>query len=242
LSGKQQPHDPAVYATVLKRACGNAAKIATVSEFTRKQIIEWADVAEEKVLNVGCGVDAAYSPGTQTYGLPFPYLLCVSNRKKHKNEFRLVEAFRAASLDAGVRLVFTGNPETSLMQSIEEQKLSGRVLFLGVVAETKLPSLYRGAMARMFPSLYEGFGLPVLEAMACGTPVVTSNIAATREIAGDAALLVDPTSAESIAGAMNQIVDDGDLRERLREKGLRRAARFPWDRTCADLQEVLGTL
>jgi glycosyltransferase involved in cell wall biosynthesis len=230
------------YATIVKRACRNAAKILTVSEFTREQIIEWAGVADEKVFNVGCGVDATYSPAAGTYGLRFPYLLCVSNRKKHKNELRLVEAFARASLDASISLVFTGNPEASLTRWIEQQKLSERVLFLGLVPETQLPSLYRGAMALLFPSLYEGFGLPVLEAMASGTPVVTSNQAAMPETAGEAALLVDPTSVEDIAYAINQIVANRDLRERLRERGLKRAELFPWNTTCAKVGEVLGTI
>jgi glycosyltransferase involved in cell wall biosynthesis len=230
------------YATIVKRACRNAAKIVTVSEFTREQIIQWARVAREKVLNVGCGVDAAYSPGPETYGLRFPYLLCVSNRKKHKNEFRLVEAFARASLDASMHLVFTGNSETSLVQRVKELKLSERIVFLGLVSEAKLPSLYRGATAFVFPSLYEGFALPVLEAMASGTPVVTSNVTAMPETAGDAALLVDPTSVEGIAHAINQIVDNEDLREQLRTKGLRRAALYPWSETCAKLAEVLRAI
>ncbi len=230
------------YATILKRAGRRAAKILTVSEFTREQIIEWAGVAEEKVFNVGCGVDATYSPGAETYGLRFPYLLCVSNRKRHKNEFRLVEAFARASLEASISLVFTGNPEAGLTRWIERQRLTGRVVFLGLVPEAKLPSLYRGAMALVFPSLYEGFALPVLEAMASGTPVVTSNLTAMPETAADAALVVDPTSVEDIAHAINQIVDHEDLRERLRKKGLQRAEAFPWSATCAKVGEVLGTI
>jgi glycosyltransferase involved in cell wall biosynthesis len=230
------------YATVLKRACGNAAKILTVSEFTRTQIIDWAGVRGEKVFNVGCGVDAAYRPGTETYGLSFPYFLCVSNRKEHKNEFRAVEAFAKAGLDSSIHLVFTGGPETTLMQWIVRHRISNRVLFLGAVPEVELPSLYRGATALLFPSLYEGFGLPVLEAMACGTPVVTSNVAAIPEIAGDAALLVDPTCVEAMTDAIQRIVDDEGLRETLRQRGLMRAARFSWSNTCTKVRELLAAI
>jgi glycosyltransferase involved in cell wall biosynthesis len=110
---------------------------------------------------------------------------------------------------------------------------------MGVVPEEKLPSLYRGAEALVFASLYEGFGLPLLEAMACGTPVVAANTTALPEVAGDAALLVDPTSVEQIAGAMEQIVSDTSLRRRLREKGLAQAAQFSWASTTARVHELL---
>jgi glycosyltransferase involved in cell wall biosynthesis len=227
------------YATILKRACRNAANILTVSEFTRRQIMEWAGVPEEKVFNVGCGVEADYRSGPETYGLPFPYLLCVSNRKKHKNEFGVVEAFAKARLNASIRLVFTGEAESALMQWITRHQVWNRVVFLGTIPETKLPSLYRGATALVFPSLYEGFGLPVLESMACGTPVVTSNITAMPETAGDAALLVDPKCIDDIARAIERIVEDEDLREALRRRGFARAARFSWSATCARVREML---
>ncbi len=236
------------YATVMKRACRRAVSILTVSEFTRTQIIEWSGVPSEKVFNVGCGVDAAYRPGGDLYGVPFSYLLCVSNRKRHKNEFRVVEAFAKSGLGAEMKLVFTGNPTREIAECIERRHVTKAVHFMGAVPEEKLPALYRGAKALVFPSLYEGFGLPVLEAMACGTPVVTSNITAMPEVAGDAALLVNPTSVEQIAGAMKQVVSDQLLRGQLREKGLQRSARkslqrsaqFSWAGTVARVREVLA--
>jgi|SRR5579862_4793335 len=227
------------YATIMKRACCRAAKILTVSEFTRKQIIDWSGVSPDKVSNVGCAVDSSYVPAGDSYGLPFPYLLTVSNRKRHKNEIRLVEAFAGTNLDPRIHLVFTGNPATKLVRRIEALRLRSRVDFVGPVPEAKLPSLYRGAQALIFPSLYEGFGLPILEAMGCGIPVVTSNITAMPEVAGDAALLVDPTSVEQIADAMKRIVSDTSLRDELRERGLLRAAKFPWSNTAAMVREVI---
>ena len=228
------------YETVLKRACYRAISILTVSEFTRMQIVDWSGVPPEKVFNVRCGVDPAYQPGDNSYGFLSPYLLCVSNRKRHKNEFRVVEAFARAGLTAGIRLVFTGEPTADLADYIERCRVTTRVDFMGVVPEEKLPSLYRGAKALIFPSLYEGFGLPVVEAMACGTPVITANTTAMPEVAGDAALLVDPTSVEQIAEAMEQIVTDTSLRRQLREKGLARATQFSWATTAARVHEVLG--
>ena len=227
------------YATVMKRACHRAANIFTISEFTRAQIVEWSGVSPEKVCNVGCGVDPTYRPEGDFYELPFPYLLSVSNRKRHKNEFRLVEAFAKAGLGAEMHLVFTGNPTTDLTDRMERHHVTPFVHFTGLVPEEKLPSLYRGAVALVFPSLYEGFGLPLLEGMACGTPVLTANVTAMPEIAGDAALLVDPTSVGQIADAMKQIVGDTSLRRQLREKGLKRAAQFSWSRTQARVREIL---
>ena len=220
------------YATVMKRACHRAARIFTISEFTRTQIVEWSGVSPDKVCNVGCAVDPSYSPEGDFYGLPFPYLLCVSNRKRHKNEFRVVEAFAKAGFGAEMHLVFTGSTTTELADCIERHHVTSLVHFTGMVLEEELPSLYRGAEALLFPSLYEGFGLPVLEAMACGIPVVTANTTAMPEVAGDAALLVDPTSVEQIARAMEQIVSDSTLRRQLRDKGLSRAAQFTWESTA----------
>ena len=230
------------YATVLKRSCHRAAKILTVSEFTRTQIVEWSGVPRDKVFNVSCGVDPAYRPDGDSYGLAFPYLLCVSNRKRHKNEFRVVEAFARSGLASSVRLVFTGEPIPELAKCIERNRVTPFVHFTGPVPEEKLPSLYRGAKALLFPSLYEGFGLPVLEAMACGIPVVTANTTALPEVAGDAALLVEPTSVEQIGEAIQQIVRDDSLRQRLREKGLARAAQFSWASTAARVQDLLAAI
>ncbi len=227
------------YATIMKRACRRAAKILTVSDFTRAQIVEWSGVPSEKVQNVGCGVDAKYRPEGEPYGLPFRYMLCVSNRKTHKNEFRTVAAFAKAAIDPEIRLVFTGEPTPTLTKWIEQQQVASRIVFLGVVAEEQLPALYRGAESLIFASLYEGFGLPVLEAMACGTPVLTSNVTAMPETAGGAALLVNPTSIDQLSQAITQIVGDRCLRAQLREKGLRRAAHFQWEDTAGKVHEQL---
>jgi glycosyltransferase involved in cell wall biosynthesis len=228
------------YATIMKRACRRAASILTVSEFTRTQIIDWSGEPPKKVLNVGCGIDPVYEPKGDSYGLRFPYFLSVSNRRRHKNEFRMVEAFAKASLDPRIHLVFTGKPVADLVRCIEAHQLRSRVDFMGVVPEEKLPSLYRGAEALVFPSLYEGFGLPLLEAMACGIPVMTANTTALPEVAGGAALLVDPTSVEQIAQAMERIVSDTSLRQRLRDNGIVRAAQFSWTKTVSRVREVLA--
>jgi glycosyltransferase involved in cell wall biosynthesis len=227
------------YATVLRRACKRAAKIVTVSDFSRRRIVDWAGVPQEKVLNVRNGVDPAFNPGVAPYELPFPYLLCVSNRKRHKNEFRIVEAFARSGLAGTVRLVFTGHPTSDLADFIERNHVGQSIHFVGPVLEARLPSLYRSAEALVFVSLYEGFGLPVLEAMACGTPVVSANTTALPEVAGEAALLVDPTSVDQIAEAMKRIIGNTSLRQQLRERGLAQAARFPWKYTAGKVHNLL---
>lgn len=230
------------YATVMKRACRRAGRILTVSEFTRKEIIDWSGVPPEKVVNVGNGVEPTYRPEGESYGFRFPYVLAVSNRKPHKNEFRIVEAFARANLDFRLHLVFTGRPTAELARWIDEQVGTARVEFVGAVPEQKLPALYRGAEALIFPSLYEGFGLPIVEAMACGTPVVTSNVTAMPETAGDAALLVDPRSVEQITKAMEQVVGDGSLRQELKQRGIARAAQLTWESTSRRVGQLLPEL
>jgi glycosyltransferase involved in cell wall biosynthesis len=235
----RRPHVQLYYATVMKRACRRAARIITVSEFTRKQIIDWSEVAPEKVVNVGNGIESTYHPQGDSYVLGFPYLLSVSNRKPHKNEFRIVEAFAKADLDPRMRLVFTGETTEKLSHWIDTQQVRSRVEFMGNVPEESLPSLYRGAQALIFPSLYEGFGLPIIEAMACGTPVVTSNITAMPETAGFAALFVNPRSVEEIANAMERIIGDRSLRNQMRDQGIIRAGEFSWEATCLRVAQLL---
>ena len=238
----RKPQIQLYYATLMQRACRCAARILTVSEFTRNQIISWSGISDEKVVSVGNGVDPAFRPEGDLYGLPFPYLLSVSNRKPHKNEFRIVEAFAKADLDPKIHLVFTGLPTAKLSRWIQAQGVRPRVEFVGGLDEEKLPGMYRGAEALIFPSLYEGFGLPIVEAMACGTPVLTSNITAMPETAGDAALLVDPRSVEEIARGMDRVVSLSGLRQDLRTKGLKRAAQFSWARTAATAREVIQSV
>jgi glycosyltransferase involved in cell wall biosynthesis len=141
-----------------------------------------------------------------------------------------------------MRLVFTGHMSAELAEYIVHNRMLQSVHFIGLVPDAELPSLYRSAKALLFASLYEGFGLPVIEAMACGTPVVTSNITALPEIAGDAALLVDPTSVEQIATALRQIIEDSSLRQKLRAGGLARAAEFSWSRTTSRVRDLVTRL
>ena len=227
------------YATVLKRACHRAVRVLTVSDFTRSRIIEWAGVSPEKVLTIPCGVGPEFSPDVHLSSFPAPYMLCVSNRKGHKNEFRTVQAFAAAGLPAEMKLLFTGEPTAELSSHIESLGLISRVYFAGHIPESDLPSLYKSAVALVFVSLYEGFGLPVVESMACGTPVLTSNTSSLPEAAGGAALLVDPMSVEQIAEGIRRLASDDTLRETLRERGLNRTRCLTWARTAEQVHQVI---
>lgn len=230
------------YATLLKNRCHAAARIFTVSEYSRTRILDWSGVDADKVISLGNGVGPEYHPGVKPYDYPSPYILCVSNRKKHKNEFRSVEAFAQSGISSRFVLVFTGKSTEELAQCIESNHVTQRVHFLGFVPEADLPSLYRGATALVFASLYEGFGLPPLEAMACGTPVVTSNVSSLPEVAGDAALLVDPSSVAQIAEALKRIVEDQPLRQDLAEKGIAQARKYRWDDIATRTREILDGL
>lgn len=227
------------YGFIIKSGCHRARYILTVSEFSRMRIIEWSGVSSDKVINVGNGVDDVFHPRVQAYQPGYPYLLCVSNRKLHKNEHRIIKAFFSANIPVSIKLVMTGSPTEELSDLINEYQLSERVVFIGKVREEELPSLYKGSLCLVFPSLYEGFGLPVVEAMACGIPVLTSNTTSLPEVAGDAALLVNPDSVDEISAGIERLVYDETLRAELIAKGLERAKLFSWDAVAARVQVIL---
>jgi len=209
-------------------AARDADLVLTISEHARQGIIEHVGVTPDRVLAIALGVDhARFSPqgprAPEHLRLPERYVLYPANLWPHKNHARLLEAFAALG-DPDLWLVLTGQTYG------RERELAGheRVRHLGHVAEHELAGLYRGAVAVVFPSLFEGFGLPPLEAMACGVPVAASDRGALAEVCGDAALMFDPEDPEAIADAMRRATTDDLLRARLRAVGLLHAARFTW--------------
>jgi alpha-1,3-rhamnosyl/mannosyltransferase len=168
--------------------------------------------------------------------LPEKYVLYFGSNKPHKNLPRLVEAFarwHTESRESQIRLVVAGQWDVRYPEAKQRaEDLNAPVLFIGSVDDAALPALYSSATAFVFPSLYEGFGLPPLEAMACGVPVVCSNAASLPEVVGDAALLVNPRAAEEIAAAITRVLTDAALRDELRAKSLVRASQFSWERTA----------
>ena len=179
----------------------------------------------------------------ERYQLNGPFALYVGNIKPHKNLERLIDAFDLVRRGGFERLelLIIGDQISKfprLRRAVDRHKLHKHVRFLGFVPDDTLAALYRLATVFVFPSLYEGFGLPPLEAMASGTPVVTSNRSSLPEVVGDAAVLVDPYSASSIADGIQQVLSDASLRQTLSARGLARARDFSWETSIRRIHEV----
>jgi len=170
------------------------------------------------------------------------YFLHLGRYDPHKNVERLIHAFAQLS-DSSYELWLVGPCDgrytPRLQRQVQALGLYDRVKFLDYLPYSQLPDVIRGAIALVFPSLWEGFGLPVLEAMGCGTPVITSNCSSLPEVAGDAAILIDPRNVNEIADAMSQVARNSQLRSQLREQGLKRASQFSWEKTGQATVEVL---
>jgi glycosyltransferase involved in cell wall biosynthesis len=228
------------YERVMKPACRRARAVVTVSAYSRADICAWSGLPPERVVDVGNGVGAQFVPAGERLAHPRPYVLCVGNRKPHKNEQRSLAAFAGIAARVPHDLLFTGAPTPQLLQAVQARGLSGRVGFLGTLDDRRLAAAYRGAGAVLFVSLYEGFGLPVIEAQACGAPVISSDVCSLPEVAGGAALLVDPRSSSAIAAALDAVLTDPELTQRLVLAGQANCARYSWERTGAALRGVLA--
>jgi glycosyltransferase involved in cell wall biosynthesis len=234
----------------------NATHVLADSEATRQDLVRYYHIPLAKIAVVYPGRDETLVPVVDPealalvrahYDLAEPYLLYVGTLHPRKNLVRLVQAFALllGSVPPGrvnIQLVVAGQKGwlyDEVFAQVRKLGLTGRVVLTGYVPDADLPALLSGALAFVFPSLYEGFGLPVLEAMACGTPVICSNVSSLPEVAGDAALLVDPLDTESLAEAMAKLVTDEGLRQELVERGLRQMQRFSWRRCARETLDVL---
>ena len=227
------------YRFILKRVCHRARAIFTVSEFSKSRIVEWMGVQEQKVFNVGNGVSEIFSGDVRPHDPGYAYIFCVSNRRPHKNEEGVVQGFAAAALPATVKLVFTGKPTPAIEQVCREVGVQDRVVFAGRLTEEQLAEHYRGALMLLFPSFYEGFGLPIIEAFASGTPVITSNVTSMPEIAADAALLVDPQKPQEIAQAIERLHGDAGLRQTLVVRGYERQKAYTWNAVAQRVEQAM---
>ncbi len=241
---------------VVPRSIARADRVLADSAHTRSDIVSLLAVPAGKVRVLYSGVDARFSPQggpdedewlKGRYGLkPGAYVLSVGTLQPRKNYVRLMRAFaalRPGTLGPGCQLVIAGG-RGWLYEDIlaESEKHGDRVRILGFVDDADLPALYRNAALFAFPSLYEGFGLPVLEAMACGVPVVCSDASSVPEVAGDAALLVDPLDTEGLTAAMDRVLRDANLRQKLVDRGLAQAARFSWEQAARQLQATFNEM
>jgi glycosyltransferase involved in cell wall biosynthesis len=230
------------YQHFLKPACHRARTILTVSEYSRARIAEWSGLDAKRIVNVGNGVDKHFRPDGERFTRPRGYLFVVGNRRPHKNEARTLAAFAAVAHRFPHDLVFLGEPSPALVEQAKAAQLESRVIFLGRVDDERLAATYRGADAVMFASLHEGFGLPVVEAQASGTPVITSRDTSLPEIAGGAAILVDPRSTEAISDAIERVLESAELRQSLVNSGLVNATRYSWERTAGLVRDVMASI
>ena len=236
----------------IRLAARRATRIMTVSESSKRDILKFVDTEPGKIDVIYNAYDDTFAIEPreedvvrvrERYQLESEFVLYAGNVKPHKNLERLIEAFhlvRKRGLDH-LKLVMIGDEiskYTALRRAVHRHQLHKYVRFLGYLPEETLAVMYRLAGVFVFPSLYEGFGLPPLEAMASGTPVVMSNVSSLPEVAGDAAVLVDPYSPGAIAGAMRRVMMDGRLRDDMRERGLARAREFSWGRSVRRVKEI----
>lgn len=244
-----------------------ASRILADSEATRRDLLRTYSVPKERIAVVYPGLDETLAPVREPqaldsvrrrYGIGKRYLLYVGTLHPRKNLVRLVMAFAALvstiegrteaareswmGTDGRLQLVLAGQRGwlfDEIFKQVRDLGLEGRVVFTGYLPRNDLPAVLSGAQAFVFPSLYEGFGLPVLEAMACGTPVICSNTSSLPEVGGDAALQIDPLDEEALAAAMHRVIADEELRAKLVERGFERIRRFSWQQCASEVLQVL---
>jgi glycosyltransferase involved in cell wall biosynthesis len=240
--------------TSIGLAARRATRVLTVSESSKRDILRFVDTQPEKIDVIYNAYDERFAidPAEEDvvrvrerFQLQDEFVLYAGNVKPHKNLERLIEAFeivRKRGLDH-LKLVMIGDEiskYTALRRAVHRHQLHKYVRFLGYLPEETLAVMYRLAGVFVFPSLYEGFGLPPLEAMASGTPVVTSNVSSLPEVAGDAAVLVDPYDPHAIADGIYRVLTDEQLRKDLRHRGVARAGMFSWEQSVRRVRRIYG--
>ena len=239
--------------TTVRRTVQKAAKVLTASEFSRRCIVEAYCLDEEKVISIPNGVSPSFRPLArqaaarlvrERFDIAGPYVLTIGDLQPRKNHLGLIRAFEEAMRarpELPHQLLITGkdtwySPE--IRGAAAKSPLSSRIHFTGFAEDRDLPALYGGCDLFIFPSFYEGFGLPILEAMACGRAVACSNTSAMPEVADSAALLFDPASIAEMTRALLDLLLDAELRGRMERLGIQRAAHFGWERTARETLNV----
>ena len=252
------PRHRLVVRLALARVRRKADLVVVPSHAVKRDVVRRVGLPEDRVVVTHEGCEPRFRPVRSEralrdvaarYGLPPRYVLAVGTLEPRKNLTTLLEAFarlrRDGAVDADLRLVLAGARgwlDEPIFATVRSLGLEDAVRFTGFVVDDDLPAVYSGAALFVFPSLHEGFGLPLLEAMACGVPVVTSNVSSMPEVAGDAATLVDPRDGEGLAAAIARSLRDAALRDRLREAGIARARQFSWEATARRTLDAYASL
>jgi glycosyltransferase involved in cell wall biosynthesis len=227
------------YEQVIARLAPKAKKIITVSHFSKNQLVDILGIPAELIMVIYNGVDSHFLENEQEYESDRPYFLYVGNRRKNKNVPAMLTAFARARIPNDFMFYLSGDPDAELDALIGNLGIQKRVRFLGFIEEKDLPKLYKGGHATLFASLMEGFGLPIIESMASGTPVLTSTTSSLPEIAGGAALCVDPTEISAIQTGIEKLVNDGNFYLECTLKGFARAQEFSWQKTASKTWEII---
>lgn len=232
----------------------NVDKIITVSVSTKRDVMKYLKAPEEKIKVIYNGKDERFKPLNQNeitafkkkYNFDFPFILYLGVLQPRKNIPTLIKAYHKLKKDwVGHKLVIAGErgwQYKEIYETVERLNLQKDVIFTGRIPNDDLPKLYNAADLFAFPSIYEGFGIPPLEAMACGTPVVTSNTSSLPEVVGDAGIMVDPFAIDSLAKAMHEVLTNSWLRECMIKKGLERAKMFSWEKCAKEVLEVYNSV
>ena len=226
-----------------KVAVKKSAFILAVSEATKREIVRYLDIPPERIVVTYDAADAQFRPADPAVlaefrrraGLPERFILFLGTLEPRKNIPTLIDAYARIAARTDAPLIIGGGKGwlyEEIFAKVEALGLGDKIRFAGYIPGEDLPLWYAAASVFVFPSIYEGFGMPLLEAMACGTPTVTSNRSSMPEVVGDAGLQVDPYDAEAMGEAILQLLGDAALREELRERGLRRVPRFSWRETA----------
>jgi glycosyltransferase involved in cell wall biosynthesis len=251
-----------LYFQTTKRVLAGAARIFAVSNFTRNEIEKLFDIPPERIEVVYNAIDERFLRGHATaadrdliarrYQVTYPFLLYAGRVSPHKNVVRMIEAFSALKTELerdqaypDLKLIIigddlSGNPD--LRRTVVRSGVQNDVRFLGFIPIEVLRIFYDEAKVFVFPSLYEGFGLPPLEAMVHGTPVVTSNVSSLPEVVGNAAVLVNPENVFEIMRALHRVLTDQSLRKRMKERGYQQAAKFSWEKSVRRILDTYGQI
>ena len=242
------------YRIVVRRAVRNATRIITISEFTKREVLKYHRLKAEHIYAIHLAADTHFRPEQditvlqrvrERYHLPSDYVLFLGTTKYYKNLDRLMESFALMmrkDMPSRPMLVVAGMKDalgSRLLQLVRRLEIENDVLFIGEIDEDDMPALYSLATVFAFPSLYEGFGLPPLEAMSCGTPVIVSNTSSLPEVVGEGGVQIDPFNTEEMARALEKMLTDDSHRKAMSDKGLRQAANFSWEKTAQETLNVL---